>query len=118
MARISVTAASAPAMGQAMRGGMERVWARPVKSSTIKTRKLISAPMRRLYQARWRASPRPLLLGRGLLLAELLDHLLLGRARHRLILGELHGVLALALRRGAEVRRVAEHFAQGHVRVG
>src|SRR5229473_2102600 len=47
-----------------------------------------------------------LLLGRGLFLTELLDHLLLGRARHRLVLGELHGVLALALGGGAEVRRI------------
>src|SRR5882762_5622864 len=61
--------------------------------------------------------PRLLLRGR-LLLAELLDHLLLRRAGHRLVLGELHRVLALALRRRAEIRRVPEHLGQRHVRAG
>src|SRR5437762_12382747 len=59
-----------------------------------------------------------LLLRRRLLLAELLDHLLLRRPRDRLVLGELHRVLALALRRRAEIRRVPEHFRQRHVRAG
>src|ERR1700694_4497446 len=57
-----------------------------------------------------------LFLRRRLLLAELLDHLLLRRAGHRLVLGELHRELALALRRRAEVRRVAEHLAERDVR--
>src|SRR3954453_18423740 len=56
-----------------------------------------------------------LLLPRRLLLAELLDHLLLRRARDRQVLGELHRELALALRRGAEVRRVAEHLRERDV---
>src|SRR3954447_22536797 len=56
-----------------------------------------------------------LLLPRRLLLAELLDHLLLRRARDGLVLGELHRELALALRRGPEVRRVAEHLRERDV---
>src|ERR1700720_1637753 len=53
-----------------------------------------------------------LLLRGRLLLAELLDHLLLRRARNRLVLGELHRVFALALRRRAEIGRVPEHLRQ------
>src|SRR3954464_5488156 len=56
-----------------------------------------------------------LLLPRRLLLAELLDHLLLRRARDGLVLGELHRELTLALRRGPEVRRVAEHLRERDV---
>src|SRR5438874_3121727 len=66
--------------------------------------------------ARTRATERALLLRRRLLLAELLDHLLLRRPRHRLVLGELHGELALPLRRRPEVRRVPEHLRERHVR--
>src|SRR5256886_432150 len=39
----------------------------------------------------------------------------LRRAGYRLVLGELHRELALALRRGAEVRRVAEHLGERNV---
>src|SRR2546427_10534778 len=65
----------------------------------------------------WRCEAgRALLLRRRLLLAELLDHLLLRRPRHRLVLGELHGELALALGRRAEIGRVPEHLRERHVR--
>jgi hypothetical protein len=45
----------------------------------------------------------------------LLDELFGERRRHRKVARELHRELGLALGRGAEHRRVAEHLGEGHL---
>src|SRR5207237_7213340 len=95
-------------------------WARMTSTSPASWR--TSSTRARPSSGRWRTCrgwrSDGLLLRRRLLLAELLDHLLLRRPGDRLVLGELHRVLALALRRRAEIRRVSEHLRQRHVRAG
>ena len=48
--------------------------------------------------------------------ADLGDDLFADRFRHFVVSGELHGVVAAALRHGAQVGRVAEHLREGHPR--